>query len=211
MLPAILLLCAWWRRAHVTMQDVKRVTPYFALSLILGLVTVWYQTFSNLGAALQGMGRSEEAVAHLEEALRLDPSSATARTNLGGVLYGLGRLQESAAQFEEALRLKPESFQARNNLASVLHGLGRIEEATEHYRAVLGERPDLAGTDYNLALALQELGRFREAAVEYSVALQSMPDDARALNDFARLLAACPDASVRMGSGPLSWPSEPRS
>jgi tetratricopeptide (TPR) repeat protein len=43
MFPAILLLHAWWRRGRVTRADARASAPFFALSLVRGLVTLAYQ------------------------------------------------------------------------------------------------------------------------------------------------------------------------
>ncbi len=43
MLPVVLLLLAWWRRGKVTRQSLLRTVPFFALSLVLGLATMWFQ------------------------------------------------------------------------------------------------------------------------------------------------------------------------
>ena len=50
-LPPVLLLCAWWRRRRIAVSDLRRTAPFFALALVLGLVTVWYQTYSSIGDA----------------------------------------------------------------------------------------------------------------------------------------------------------------
>jgi Flp pilus assembly protein TadD len=43
MLPVALLGCVWWMRGRVRWRDVWRSVPFFIISLVLGLVTVWFQ------------------------------------------------------------------------------------------------------------------------------------------------------------------------
>jgi protein O-mannosyl-transferase len=43
MLPIVLLGCVWWRHGRLRWNDVLRSVPFFVLSLVLGLVTLWYQ------------------------------------------------------------------------------------------------------------------------------------------------------------------------
>jgi tetratricopeptide (TPR) repeat protein len=43
MLPVVLLLWAWWQRGRVSLRDVARTVPFFALSLGFGLLTIWFQ------------------------------------------------------------------------------------------------------------------------------------------------------------------------
>ena len=43
MLPAVLLLCAWWQRGRIVRADVARSLPFFALSLSASVVAVWAQ------------------------------------------------------------------------------------------------------------------------------------------------------------------------
>ena len=54
MLPAVLLLLAWWQRGRVTRADVARALPFFALSLSASFVAVWAQVREKVS---EGTGR----------------------------------------------------------------------------------------------------------------------------------------------------------
>lgn len=43
MLPAVLLLLAWWRRGAITRSDLVRTVPFFAVAVSLTLVNIWFQ------------------------------------------------------------------------------------------------------------------------------------------------------------------------
>jgi Flp pilus assembly protein TadD len=63
-------------------------------------------------------------VRELEEAVRLDPASASARLNLAVVHAQEGRLEAARARLEEALRLRPDYPQAQG-LRQALDALSR--------------------------------------------------------------------------------------
>jgi len=55
-LPFVLLLCDWWQRRSeardkklLNFAELKRVAPYFALSFIFGLITLWFQKHRVIG------------------------------------------------------------------------------------------------------------------------------------------------------------------
>jgi len=52
MLPLILLGCVWWRRRRIALNDLFRAIPFFLLSLIMGLVTLWFQYHNAIGSTI---------------------------------------------------------------------------------------------------------------------------------------------------------------
>lgn len=49
MVPLLLLGCAWWQRGQVSQRDIIRTAPFFLLSLVFGLITVWFQSHRAIG------------------------------------------------------------------------------------------------------------------------------------------------------------------
>ena len=43
MLPAALLGCLWWRHGRIGRNDLIRSAPFFVLSVVMGLVTIWFE------------------------------------------------------------------------------------------------------------------------------------------------------------------------
>ena len=45
MFPFVVLLYCWWKRGRICRRDIGSGLPFFAISLVLGLVTVWFQKY----------------------------------------------------------------------------------------------------------------------------------------------------------------------
>jgi tetratricopeptide (TPR) repeat protein len=79
---------------------------------------------SNL---LFALGRAEESLVPLGEAVSLDPGKAEYRAIHALALAALGKPQEASAEFEEALRLDPDVLSARPAAQAVLEAARRGE------------------------------------------------------------------------------------
>jgi hypothetical protein len=51
-LPIVLLGLAWWQRDRVSSRDVKLTLPFFGVALLLGLITVWFQSHNAIGSEM---------------------------------------------------------------------------------------------------------------------------------------------------------------
>ena len=152
-----------------------------------------------MGIAEARQGNLEEALAHLREALRLDPGSSESHVSLALVLSSLGRPDEAILHYREVIRLKPDDPRPYNNLAWIraTHPDPRLRDGAEAVE--LGKRacelshskdPHFLDT---LAAAYAEAGRFSLAittlqeAIDLTVSLglnESVADLERRLEGY---------------------------
>ncbi len=97
---------------------------------------------AGLAGALVSAGRTEEALAHLDEAIRLEPSWTPARLMRAKGRMRVGRVEEAIADYRAILTTEPGNARARANLGLALARSGRPREArAELERAVAQPRP----------------------------------------------------------------------
>jgi protein O-mannosyl-transferase len=143
-----------------------------------------------VGAMLGNQGRTEEAIPHLREALRIAPAFGAAHNDLGLALNNLGRFDEAVEHLSTAVRLQPTSANAQHNLGVALAGQRRYDEAIPRYLEALRLEPERAATHWSLGVALMIFGRADEAIHHYQEAIRLQPTLARAHGDLGFALMA---------------------
>ena len=144
----------------------------------------------NLGVALAGSGRLEQARTIFETSIHDFGESAALAYNLGLVEAYAGRIQDAAARFARAVELDPRHLPARENLAGMLATLGRFEESADQYARAIEQAPEDARTRVLYARVLAALGRPDEAMRQIRAALAITPGLPDALRLEAQLRAA---------------------
>ncbi|MBC8750744.1 MULTISPECIES: tetratricopeptide repeat protein [Paraburkholderia] len=164
---------------------------------------------ANHSAVLAGMGREDEALSRLDEALAINPAHQRAIFQRAGLLAQLGRHADAVAAYDRLIELAPAFADGFLRRSEMLRALGRLDDAlTDCDRALA-----LTGRSFEghreRGLVLRALGRYREAADSYGHALSITPGSAevmflrgvafldlsepeRALADFNGAIAASP-------------------
>ncbi len=97
---------------------------------------------AGLAYRLQGEGRADEALHHMQRAVRLAPRSAPLLSDLGIAFNQLSRRPEAFDAYARAISSDPTWTRAYNNLAVALQSHGDLDGARRAYRAALHLAPN---------------------------------------------------------------------
>jgi tetratricopeptide (TPR) repeat protein len=108
----------------------------------------------NLGDALARKGRSDDAMVHYGEAMKLQPDYADAYYNRGTVLFAEGHVDEAIADWTKALEMHPYDADAHTSLGNALLQKGSPREAIAQYLTALALAPKDPHSRNNVAWVL---------------------------------------------------------
>jgi tetratricopeptide (TPR) repeat protein len=144
----------------------------------------------NLGVALGVSDRYDEAAAHFEKALQIDPNFYDGLVVMGVTRAHQDRLPEAMEYFRAAIRSQPDVPKARVQLAHALWEEKRDEAALEEMRRAFQLAPKDPDILADLGLALGLAGRIPEAIEQLHEALRLNPNSAEAHNNLGLALLA---------------------
>ena len=142
----------------------------------------------NLGNALKGLGRLDDAEASFRQALALKSDFAEAHFNLGDTLKKQGRLHDAETSLRQSIEFKSDHAVAHNNLGATLQDLGRLNEADASFRQAIALKPDYFDAHYNLAIILKKLCRLSEAEASMRQAIALKADFSEAHHNLGKTL-----------------------
>jgi tetratricopeptide (TPR) repeat protein len=100
--------------------------------------------WTNLGIALYRLGRYDEAIPTLEEAVRHDPKSWPARYDLGLSYLAQERYATAADHLALAARMGPDRPDALQSLGVALYRSGKVDSAVVVWKEILVRWPEYA-------------------------------------------------------------------
>lgn len=125
------------------------------------------------GAALQKLGRGQEAAASYEQVLKADPENREALTNMTAIV-GERSPQEALTRLLELERQYANFSPIKAQIGLIYARLGSYPQALEYLRRAAALTPNAVMYHYNLALVLDHLGRKDQAAASYEQVLASI-------------------------------------
>jgi serine/threonine protein kinase/tetratricopeptide (TPR) repeat protein len=146
-----------------------------------------------LGGAYSTLGRYDEAIASMTEAVRLEPNNAGAHGSLARAYWlGKGMIEEAIVELEHAVSINPQagySYLQLVFLHTLIGNYSRAEAAAQHAielqeKYISGkEGLQVVGAHTRLGYCYYRQGRYDEAIQEYQRELEFLNSSDHALRD----------------------------
>jgi tetratricopeptide (TPR) repeat protein len=162
------------------------------------------------------------ALAAGEQALRLDPGSASIRVALATIQLGTGKIDEAVLALQQAIQQRPNDDEAHRLLARALVRQDKADAAIAEFQQAIAIRPGYWRNHSALGAYYFRAGRYPEAALAFQRVTEVQPDSAwgfsnlgaayaasgdnkRALENFARSIAIAPDEMALSNVGTIHY------
>ena len=143
----------------------------------------------NMGAVLQAMGKFDEAIPYLNQAILIDPRSATAANNRAVSMLMTDRLDEAIDGFKKSLALDPGYENPRFNLARALAAKGDNSGALNELLVYVKAVPDDVEAQEMTGRLYASMGKIPESLPFLRKAAQLKPDDSALQTNLGAALA----------------------
>ncbi|MBP1750073.1 MAG: repeat-containing protein [Deltaproteobacteria bacterium] len=182
-----------WARSKMPRAALGITSAFIALAALysIGTVsrnTVWKENYTlfadavkkspegiearnELGNALVGKRRFDEAIQQFEMVLRLKPNE-DAHNNLGNIYLNKGDSGKAIGHFQAALKLNPNFSEALSNLAVAQGSKDATDEAIRNFQIVLDRNPSDAAVHSNMGDVYLKKGMVDEAIEHFQSALK---------------------------------------
>jgi tetratricopeptide (TPR) repeat protein len=136
--------------------------------------------YLDLGALLEQEGKTNEALAIYDKALRAMPWAVQVHNHLGNLFSSMGRAEEAVNHYRAALQARDDYPDAHYNLGVALAAQHQWDQAAAQFAAVVRLKPDDAEAHSSLAETLLNQGEPVQAEQEFREAIRLCPTNAAA-------------------------------
>ena len=141
----------------------------------------------NLTRVLLEMGRTDDALIHVEKGLAIDSTSADGWRLLGRVQGESNKVEPALEAYRKAIVLDEKDVWSMNNMGLILIKEGRFPEALGPLARATELKPEVAVFQNNLGMALERTGHLAAATAAYRAAVTSDSTYTRAAVSLARV------------------------
>src|SRR6266545_5696659 len=139
--------------------------------------------YAERALALEDKGHRDRAMSDVNEALRVDPNSATAFRVRGELYRRAGKLDLALADFNQAIRIDPTLARAFDGRGNTFNNKREYDRAIEDYNEAVRLNPDYAQTYSNRGAAYYFKGQYERAIADHDEAIRRDPNNARAFSN----------------------------
>ncbi|MBI5926821.1 MAG: tetratricopeptide repeat protein [Aquabacterium sp.] len=133
-----------------------------------------------LGMARHQMGRSDEGVRLIEQAVAREPGFAGFFNNLGNIYMSRGEVAKALGAYQQATELASDNADLHNNLGALYKAQRQFDEAHASYERAMQLDPRHVSAHNNMGLLYAEKGDRAGAITYYIKALELLPGDSSA-------------------------------
>ncbi len=142
-----------------------------------------YVAHVNLGSVLFDEGKTDEAISHFSEAIRIMPNLVLSYDKRGVALAKAGRYEQAIEDLNEAIRLRPDYDNAYYNRGTLYQGLGHYQPALDDLSEAIRLKPDHLAAYFNRGGVYISLGRYQQAIDDLSKVISLDPASFDAYNN----------------------------
>jgi protein O-mannosyl-transferase len=157
--------CGYWKNSSNLCNQILRATKDN------------YVAHLNLGSVLFDEGKTEEAIAHYNEVIRIRPNLSLSYNKRGLAYARLGQYQKAFDDLNKVILLKPDYADAYNSRAIIYNNLGQQQQALKDLNKAIFLKPDHAEASNNRGIIYQILGQHQRAVEDFNKAISLKPDN----------------------------------
>jgi protein O-mannosyl-transferase len=128
-----------------------------------------------VGVVYMELAMDQDAIKHLEKAVRLVPYDYQSRNNLAIVYGRSGEPEKALKEFSAAMHLSPDDDTIKINLSVFYQRHKEYKKAEELLRYLLSKSPQNPNLHFRLGLIYRDAGRYEEAGSEFLRSVELAP------------------------------------